>query len=110
MYEDGKQIASNVPASGPKVWDLTVPVKEGSRYILAQQADLGDPYGGYRGQPGLRCHSPLPIHSTVERPQFLSDIKWTEEGQGTLGNYYTRNEALLASSPPLSKCLSSAEL
>ena len=85
MYEDGKQIASNVPASGPKVWDLTVPVKEGSRYILAQQADLGDPYGGYRGQPGLRCHSRLLTHTTMERPPFLGGIKWIEEGQGTRG-------------------------
>lgn len=64
MYEDGKQIATNTPDTGSKVWKLTVPVKEGSRYILAQQAALGDPYGGFRGHPGLRyllgC---LPCHA-----------------------------------------------
>ena len=27
--------------NGSAVWTLTVPVKNGSRYILAQQADLG---------------------------------------------------------------------
>ena len=57
MYENGKQTATNTPTNGSAVWTLTVPVKNGSRYILAQQADLGDPYGGYRGQPGLRCNS-----------------------------------------------------
>lgn len=54
VYKDGKQIATNTPATGPKVWNLTVLVTPGSRYILAQQADLGDPYGGFRGHPGLR--------------------------------------------------------
>ncbi|CAK0785155.1 hypothetical protein CVIRNUC_008361 [Coccomyxa viridis] len=54
VYENGKQTATNTPTNGSAVWTLTVPVKNGSRYILAQQADLGDPYGGYRGQPGLR--------------------------------------------------------
>ena len=57
VYQDGKEIASNIPDNNTKVWQLTVPVKAGSRYILAQQADLGDPYGGYRGQPGLRFAS-----------------------------------------------------
>ena len=54
VYKDGKQIASNTPAMGSKVWNLTIPVTPGSRYILAQQAVLGDPYGGFRGHPGLR--------------------------------------------------------
>ena len=64
MYENGKQTATNTPLNGSAVWTLTVPVKNGSRYILAQQADLGDPYGGYCGQPGLRC-SCLTCETTV---------------------------------------------
>jgi hypothetical protein len=54
VYENGKEIASNEPGNGTKVWQLTIPVKPGARYILAQEADLGDPYGGFRGHPGLR--------------------------------------------------------
>lgn len=57
VYENGKQIATNTPDTGPKVWTLTVTLKQGSSYILAQQADLGDPYGGFRGHPGLRYES-----------------------------------------------------
>ena len=64
VYENGKQTATNTPMNGSAVWTLTVPVMNGSRYILAQQADLGDPYGGYRGQPGLRCSS-LTCETTV---------------------------------------------
>ncbi len=54
VYQDGKQIATNAPANGPITWNLTVPIQAGSRYLLVQQADTGMPYGGYRGQPGLR--------------------------------------------------------
>ena len=53
VYQDGKQIASNVD-NGPPVWNLTIPVQAGSRYLLVQEADNGMPYGGYRGQVGLR--------------------------------------------------------
>jgi hypothetical protein len=64
VYQDGKQIASNVD-NGPPVWNLTVPVQAGSRYLLVQEADNGMPYGGYRGQPGLRyamlSRTPLPL-------------------------------------------------
>lgn len=57
VYQDGKVIASNTPSDWPKtpkVWKLTVPVKAGSRYLLVQNADAGDPYGGYRGRSGVR--------------------------------------------------------
>lgn len=54
VYQDGKQIATNAPANGPLTWNLTIPVQAGSRYLLVQEADTGMPYGGYRGQPGLR--------------------------------------------------------
>ena len=72
VYENGKQTATNTPTNGSAVWTLTVPVKNGSRYILAQQADLGDPYGGYRGQPGLRCSS-LTCQTTILHVQ---DVLW----------------------------------
>ena len=72
VYENGKQTATNTPVNGPEVWNLTVPVSNGSRYILAQQADLGDPYGGYRGQPGLRCSS-LTCQTTILHVQ---DVLW----------------------------------
>lgn len=58
VYADGKQIASNIPDNGSRIWELSIPVKAGSRYILAQEADLGDPYGGFRGHPGLRYLNP----------------------------------------------------
>lgn len=53
VYKDGKQIASNLDGGVP-AWNLTVPIQAGSRYLLVQEADVGEPYGGYRGQPGLR--------------------------------------------------------
>lgn len=86
MYEDGKQIASNVPAGGPKVWDLKVPVKEGSRYILAQQADLGDPYGGYRGQPGLRCPSPCYHTPPWRGHHFRVTLRRLKRDKGHMGD------------------------
>ena len=55
VYQDGKEIANNQPANSPPIWNLTIPVQAGSRYLLVQDADVGMPYGGYRGQPGLRC-------------------------------------------------------
>ena len=54
VYKDGQVVARN-DAQTPKVWNLTVPVVAGSRYLLVQEAATGDPYGGFRGHPGLRC-------------------------------------------------------
>ncbi|CAL8463261.1 g2795 [Coccomyxa elongata] len=50
VYQDGKVIASN----SPEVFQLSVPVKAGSRYLIVVEGTTGDPYGGYRGQPGVR--------------------------------------------------------
>lgn len=66
VYQDGKQIASNVD-NGPPVWNLTVPVQAGSRYLLVQEADNGMPYGGYRGQPGLRYFIMIPLPLCPEK-------------------------------------------
>lgn len=54
VYKDGQVIARN-DVQTPKVWNLTIPVAAGSRYLLVQEAATGDPYGGFRGNPGLRC-------------------------------------------------------
>ncbi len=54
VYQDGKVIAQNNPPNSPKVFQLTVPVKAGSRYLIVVEGTTGDPYGGYRGHPGVR--------------------------------------------------------
>lgn len=54
VYQDGKVIAQNNPANSPKVFTLSVPVKAGSRYLIVVEGTTGDPYGGYRGHPGVR--------------------------------------------------------
>jgi hypothetical protein len=53
VYRDGQVIARN-NAQTPNVWNLTIPVQAGSRYLFVQEGSTGEPYGGFRGNPGLR--------------------------------------------------------
>ncbi len=55
MYQDGKVVAQNNPPNSPILFELSVPVKAGSRYLIVVEGATGDPYGGYRGHPGVRC-------------------------------------------------------
>jgi len=55
VYADGALVARTDVNGQPNAYNVTVPVKSGSRYILAVTGSIGEPYGGYRGQPGLRC-------------------------------------------------------
>ena len=55
VYEDGALVARTDRNNQPSAYNVSVPVKGGSRVILALTGSIGEPYGGYRGQPGLRC-------------------------------------------------------
>lgn len=55
VYADGALVARTDRNNQPSAYNVTVPVKGGSRVILALTGSIGEPYGGYRGQPGLRC-------------------------------------------------------
>ena len=55
VYADGALVARTDRNNQPSAYNVSVPVKGGSRVILALTGSVGEPYGGYRGQPGLRC-------------------------------------------------------
>ena len=55
VYADGALVARTDRNNQPSAYNVTVPVKGGSRVILALTGSIGEPYGGYRGLPGLRC-------------------------------------------------------
>ncbi|KAK9917541.1 hypothetical protein WJX75_005540 [Coccomyxa subellipsoidea] len=54
VYQDGKVVAQNNPPNSPMIFELSVPVQAGSRYLIVVEGATGDPYGGYRGHPGVR--------------------------------------------------------
>jgi hypothetical protein len=54
VYGDGALVARTDAANQPSSYNVTVPVKAGERYILAVSGSIGEPYGGYRGMPGVR--------------------------------------------------------
>jgi hypothetical protein len=76
VYQDGKVVASNTPSdwpSSPKVWSLSVPVKSGSRYLIVQEGDTGDPYGGYRGHSGVRSVSFTYLRTFIRRLDHMPE-------------------------------------
>lgn len=54
MYANGALVARTDPPGQPSTFTLSVPIIGGTRYILAMTGSVGEPYGGYRGMPGLR--------------------------------------------------------
>ena len=54
-YNAGKEIARTDPSGVPNTYALnSMAIKGGSDYIFTIAGSLGDPYGSYRGHPGIR--------------------------------------------------------
>jgi hypothetical protein len=57
VYSNGKEVVrTDAPGRDP-IYKFNMPVQAGRRYLLVLEGDVGFPYGGYRGHPGLRCPS-----------------------------------------------------
>lgn len=55
VYANGKLVARTDQPDQPVVYNLTgLTIEGGTTYILVLDGSVGDPYGNYRGQPGLR--------------------------------------------------------
>ena len=56
VYNGGKEIARTDPGAVPNTYALNnMAITGGSDYIFVVAGSLGDPYGSYRGHPGIRC-------------------------------------------------------
>ena len=78
VYANGKMVTrTDVPGQTP-IFTLVLPVVAGTKYLIVLNGDMGDPYGGYRGHPGVRCMpllQPLvkqeglcPAHASLQLP------------------------------------------
>ena len=56
VYNNGKEILRTDPGGVPSVYALNnIKIAGGSDFVFVIMGSLGDPYGSYRGQPGIRC-------------------------------------------------------
>ena len=55
VYANGKLVARTDEPGAAIVYNITgLPITGGTNYIFVLDGTLGDPYGNYRGHPGLR--------------------------------------------------------
>ena len=56
VYNAGKEILRTDPGGVPANYSLNnIAIAGGSDYVFVIMGSVGDPYGSYRGQPGIRC-------------------------------------------------------
>eukprot|EP00884_Botryococcus_braunii_P022962 jgi/Botrbrau1/934/Bobra.0167s0045.1 len=54
VYSNGKEVVRTDPPGKDPYYTFNMPVRAGRKYLLVLDGDVGFPYGGYRGHPGLR--------------------------------------------------------
>ena len=83
VYANGKMVTrTDVPGQTP-IFTLVLPVVAGTKYLIVLNGDQGDPYGGYRGHPGVRwmpLPQPLVQHRRVcvSRKLAIASPEWVQ--------------------------------
>lgn len=71
VYSNGKEVVRTDAPNKDPIYKFLMPVQAGRKYLLVLEGDVGLPYGGYRGHPGLRCGLPFfCLHWLVLRVLF----------------------------------------
>lgn len=65
MYSNGKEVVRTDAPNKDPIYKFLMPIQAGRKYLLVLEGDVGLPYGGYRGHPGLRCALSPSISSSV---------------------------------------------